>query len=51
MNGFIALRYLNDGVLYRPLEIIANPMIIKITKTMAVFLMAVLSELFFLYQG
>jgi hypothetical protein len=47
MKGFIALRYLNEGVLYSPLEIIANPMTMKITKTMAVFLTAVLSELFF----
>ena len=45
-NGFIALRYLNEGDLYRPPEIIANPITTKIPNTIAVFLIALLFRAF-----
>src|SRR6185437_1558259 len=42
----MALRYLNEGVLYKPPEIIAIPKIMKIAKMINVFLNAFFSELF-----
>ena len=47
-NGFTAFRYLNEGDLYRPPEIIAIPITTKIPNTIAVFLIAFFSDVLLL---